>query len=127
MDLPGCSVEYITVVYWQAINAAYPNQFKEWELKNTPGNFWNEETGIQATRWLIEEKLKWNNNDIKEKISQKVFIDNELSGMIQQVYHVVLGKPSMQPIPINNSRNGNYLVFLRIFGITKPEYRLSNG
>ena len=72
---------------WQAINAAYPGQFREWELKNVPGNFWNEETGIQATRWLIEEKLKWNNNDIKEKISYKVFIDNELSGMIQQVYH----------------------------------------
>jgi len=72
---------------WQAINAAYPNQFKEWELKNTPYNFWNETTAIQATKWLIEEKLKWTKEDIKEKLSQKVFIDNGLSGMLQTLYN----------------------------------------
>jgi hypothetical protein len=72
---------------YQAINAVYPNQFKEWELKIAPNKFWNKETGIRATKWLIEEKLKWSENDIKEKICMKVFISNRLSGMLQTVYH----------------------------------------
>jgi hypothetical protein len=72
---------------FRILNAAYPNQFKEWELKITPNNFWNEETGIKATKWLIEEKLKWTGNDIKEKISGNVFIQNGLEGMLQIVYH----------------------------------------
>ena len=59
---------------WQAINTAYPNRFKEWELTRTSKHFWNQETAIQAIKWLIEEKLKWTKNDVKEKISYKVFI-----------------------------------------------------
>ena len=60
---------------FQALNAVYPNQFKEWELKFVPNKFWNKDTGIRATKWLIEEKLKWNEDDIKEKICIKVFIN----------------------------------------------------
>ena len=45
-----------------ALNTVYPNQFKEWELQHVPTNFWNKETAIQATKWMIEEKLKWDQN-----------------------------------------------------------------
>ena len=57
------------------------------ELELVPNKFWNEKTGIRATKWLIEEKLKWNEDDIKEKICIKVFINNGLNGMLQAVYH----------------------------------------
>lgn len=33
---------------WGAVNAAYPGQIKEWEMKTAPRNFWNEETGIHG-------------------------------------------------------------------------------
>lgn len=72
---------------FEALNAAYPNQFKVWELNNTPMNFWNEETGVQATKWLIEEKLKWTENDIKEKLLHKTFVENGLGGMLETLYH----------------------------------------
>lgn len=72
---------------FQAVNAVYPGQFKEWELNRVPPNFWTEETGIRATKWLIEERLQWTEDDIREKICLKVFIDNRLYGMLQTVYH----------------------------------------
>ena len=53
---------------FHALNAAYPNQFKEWELKFVPDKFWNKDTGIRATKWLIEERLKWTDDEIKESL-----------------------------------------------------------
>ena len=38
----------------------YPNKFKPWELKSAPNNYWNNETTLEAIKWMIEEKLKWN-------------------------------------------------------------------
>ncbi|QEL82436.1 DUF4046 domain-containing protein (plasmid) [Bacillus sp. JAS24-2] len=43
---------------YQMLNAAYPNRFKEWELKNVPKNFWTKEKSFMALRWWIEEKEK---------------------------------------------------------------------
>ena len=43
---------------YQAINTIYPNKFKEWEFIKTPSGFWTKEKGIEATKWLIEKKLK---------------------------------------------------------------------
>ena len=37
---------------------------------------------FEATKWLLEEKLKWSKDDIKTKIIQKVFIEHGLSGML---------------------------------------------
>ena len=68
---------------YQAINTAYPNKFKEWEFKMTPINFWNKEKGVEATRWLIEEKLKLSEKELEEQLSYKLFEDNGLGGMLQ--------------------------------------------
>ncbi|MCW1941876.1 hypothetical protein OMD49_30365 [Bacillus anthracis] len=51
---------------YQMLNAAYPNQFKEWELKCVPNNFWTYEKGLMALRWWIEEK---------EKLTTKCLLD----------------------------------------------------
>ena len=67
---------------YQAINTAYPDKFKEWEFKNVPINFWNKEKGIEATKWLIEEKLKLTDEELKEQLSQKLFKDNNLYSML---------------------------------------------
>ena len=77
---------------YQAINAAYPGKFKPWELNCVPRGYWgNIENGIEATRWLFEEKLKLSDEEIKSQISRKLFEDNGLDGMLQQCFS---GSPS---------------------------------
>lgn len=69
---------------YEAINSIYPNKYKEWEFKQVPHRFWeSKENGIKATKWLIEEKLKLNDEQLKEQLSLKLFIENNLSGMLQ--------------------------------------------
>ena len=65
-----------------AIDNAYPGKFKQWELPSVPKNFWNLKTAGEATKWLIEEKLKWSDDDIKQKLSANIFIKNSLGGML---------------------------------------------
>lgn len=55
----------------EAYNFAYPGKFKPWEFRQVPANFWSRETGIAATKWLIEEKLKWSDNEVIEKLTWK--------------------------------------------------------
>jgi len=54
-----------------------------WQFKHTTNCYWTAETGIEATKWLIEKKLKWSESDIKEKLSRDVFLENGLNGMLQ--------------------------------------------
>ncbi len=61
------------------LNFLYPNKFKEWEIKSVAKGFWDkDENKIKAIRWLFEEKLKWDREDIIKKVSTKIFIENGL-------------------------------------------------
>lgn len=75
----------------EAINYAYPNEFKKWDFSQM--GIWQGEEGKklaeEATKWLIEEKLKWDEQDIKDKLSQKVFLENGLGSVL----HVFNGSP----------------------------------
>lgn len=66
---------------YDTINNAYPNKFKQWELKNVLLNFWNDETAKEALKWLIEEKLEWDNENIKNKLIGTIFEENGLKGL----------------------------------------------
>ncbi len=70
----------------EIIITLYPN-IKEWELKTVRPNYWNYETGKDATRWLIEEKLLLSKDNIKNKLSCELFIKNGLSGMLQTCFN----------------------------------------
>ena len=70
-----------------AIENAYPGKFKQWELPSVPKNFWNMETAKEATIWLIEEKLKWSDDDIKQNLSLKIFKENPLVGMLNVLFN----------------------------------------
>ena len=67
---------------YQAINTAYPNKYKEWEFKQVPQGFWSKEKGIEATKWLVEDKLKLSDKELKERLSYKLFKNNGLGGML---------------------------------------------
>lgn len=72
---------------YNAINFIYPNRFKPWDFLKVPSGYWTKETGIEATRWLIEEKLNLSDTEIKNKLSAKLFCDNGLSGMLRHVFN----------------------------------------
>ncbi|MBQ3422015.1 MAG: hypothetical protein IJH34_10165, partial [Romboutsia sp.] len=44
---------------------------------------WNNRcNGIKATKWLIEEKLKLTEEELKEQLSYTLFVENGLLGML---------------------------------------------
>jgi hypothetical protein len=71
---------------YKAINTLYPNRFKEWELLSTPNSFWNEDNGIKAIKWLLEDKLNLSDEDIKNHYSRDMIIQNGLGGMLAHVF-----------------------------------------
>lgn len=71
----------------EAYNFTYPGKFKPWEFRQVPANFWSRETGIAATKWLIEEKLKWSDKEVIEKLTWDVYRANGLGGMLQHVFN----------------------------------------
>ena len=72
---------------YAAINCIYPDRFKPWELKQAPQGFWNEETAKEAIIWLFEEKLKWTDEEICEKLTKNIFYENGLLSMFQKIYN----------------------------------------
>lgn len=78
-----------------AIEDAYPEKnFHAWDFINAPNDYWKGEKGkenaICATKWLIEEQLKWSQNEIIKKLSQDVFIENNLLGMLKKSFNSIL-------------------------------------
>jgi len=69
-----------------ALEAAYPGEYLPWEIKHTPKNYWNTDTGVTATRWLIEEKLQWSRQQVCDHLDKHEFIKAGLGGMIHHIF-----------------------------------------
>ncbi len=67
---------------YEALNNVYPNKFKPWEFKSSRVNYWSNDLAMEATKWLIEEKLKFSEEDLKNKLSYTLFKDNGFKNMI---------------------------------------------
>lgn len=68
---------------FKALDNAYPNKYKEWELKTVPKNLWeNEEKQKEATKWLLEKTSKSN----FEELTNLDFISNGLGGLLDSLY-----------------------------------------
>jgi len=65
---------------YSLICLATGNSIMEWELDKV--NVWTEEKVIRAIKWLIEEKLKWNDEQIYNNLTTKIFEENSLDGLI---------------------------------------------
>lgn len=74
--------------YFRALENAMPNTFKKWEFKNSSvGNdYWTIETGIEAVKWLVEEKLKLEPGSVPKNIIKQTFIDNNLGSMLAYLF-----------------------------------------
>ena len=77
--------KYFNSIY-DLVNEIYPNRFKPWEMKNVPNNFWTKELFLEATKWMIEEKLQWDDEDIKNNLSLNTFKEYGLYSMIVKKY-----------------------------------------
>ena len=87
---------------YRAIDNAYPGKFKPWEFKRIPNNFWNLKTAREATIWLIEEKLKWSDEDVKEKLTLNTFKENSLKSMLNYLFNIDPHQPVEMHLKINS-------------------------
>lgn len=56
---------------YKALNLAYPNEFKQCELANKPSGYWKDKTNIiEAVKWCVEEKYKWNRDEVCKYFSK---------------------------------------------------------
>lgn len=68
---------------FKALDNAYPNHYKEWELKTVPKNLWeNEKKQKEATEWLLEKT----NKSRFEELTNLDFINNGLGGLLDSLY-----------------------------------------
>ena len=86
-SLTGMVISLFNGSSYLAIENAYPGKFKPWEFTQVPNHFWNLKTASEATTWLIEEKLKWSDEDVRKKISVSIFKKNLLGGMLTILFN----------------------------------------
>ncbi len=101
-NLRGIFHIYFDNSVYKALNAAYPDEYKPWELNKVPLRYWNRETGIEAVKWLIEEKKKWTRDEVCKNLTYQVFFENGLRSVIPLVFHGCLYEA------INSAYPGEY-------------------
>ena len=81
----------LTVLYgdsvYAALNNAYPDKYKQWELSCTPRNFWTLETAKEATIWLLRDTLQLSDEEILKSNSRKIFVENGLDTMMHVLFN----------------------------------------
>lgn len=68
------------------VTEAFPEwEVRPWELRKSrvPAYFWNNKTAVEATRWLVEEVLKWDLEKAQNEIANSHFHKNNLGGMLR--------------------------------------------
>ena len=76
---PFLVLQYGKNIY-KALQEAYPNKYRPWELKKAPRKYWNRETAIQAFRIWIEEIVKWSDEEICNKFQRHRIQDTKPYG-----------------------------------------------
>lgn len=87
--LAGGLRRFESITLLQLLQAAYPRKkIYPWELRVTSMSTWKDkESGVKAVKWLIEEKLQWNRDDISNYLTQEVFARHHLRGCLQCAFN----------------------------------------
>lgn len=112
-DLIG-AVQYVfSNNLFLAIDSAYPNRFKPWEFQMVSNQYWTNETVVEAVKWLIEEKLKLSEDELKEQWSYSLlkqhrlllavtdYFDGNLFDVIEAIYPNRFKPWEFQKVPSN--------------------------
>ncbi len=57
-------------------------EVKEWQVIKMP--VWTKQKVAYAVKWMIEEKLKWSEEDVIRKISASIFYEYDLGGLLSK-------------------------------------------
>jgi hypothetical protein len=78
---------------YEVINAVYPGQFKPWEFRNAPLNYWkNHENIKQVMDWFLFQKLHFESyGTAVQQIHVKHFYQHRLTGLFQMAFDSSLG------------------------------------
>lgn len=57
------------------------DMYQEWEISKTFK--WNDESAKNALKWMFEQRLGWNLDQIAKKLTAQTFKDNRLGGMFK--------------------------------------------
>lgn len=71
---------------FNVIDNSYPRKFKPWEFRKVPMHFWTKETGIEAVRWLIEERYRFDDEEVLKYFNYELFRNNGLHNMLKYVF-----------------------------------------
>lgn len=67
---------------YRALNDVMPMEFHEWELQNTPLNFWNRANCKKAVTWLLNERIDKNIDTLTCEEVRNIFVENGLEYML---------------------------------------------
>ncbi|MBR5227390.1 MAG: DUF4046 domain-containing protein [Clostridia bacterium] len=70
---------------FELINLINPMHYKEWEVCTI--TLWDDDKRKDAIRWLIEEKLRWDEKTVKEQLSTEHFFQNNLRTLFDYFHH----------------------------------------
>lgn len=84
-DLGGL-LDYCNNSPYTALKIAFGDTFNPWDMVSAPNGYWTRHTAISSIKKLIEEDLKWSEDDIKNNISKSIFQQHNLSGMLNVVF-----------------------------------------
>jgi hypothetical protein len=71
---------------FDCINDIYPGKFREWELVSTRRKYWNLQTARSAFREFFEEIVRWNEQQIKEYLTARTFVQSKLAVPFYRFY-----------------------------------------
>ena len=92
---------------YEIVDNAYPGKFQRRDFTRAFSwkNDRNKETAAREVRYFIEEKKKWEVEDILKKINQEVLVENGFSGMLTSKF---LGFKGSIFAAINNAYPGKF-------------------
>ncbi|EJR28484.1 MULTISPECIES: hypothetical protein [Bacillus cereus group] len=78
----GCSICFNDSPY-RMLNAAFPNRFEPWELKNTPKNYWTKKKALEVLYYWIEEREQLSREKLLDTFDHKWLKERYLDSPLQ--------------------------------------------
>ncbi|MGE6366014.1 hypothetical protein ACQKD9_19890 [Bacillus paramycoides] len=85
--LSGACGAYFNESPYKMLDAAFPNQFKPWELKCTPKNYWTRENSLECLRYWIKEKDKLTRNQLLNTYNRNWLKERHLDSPFQTYWN----------------------------------------
>lgn len=80
-------LKYFKNDVYAAISMSFPEySFKPWQF-NCKKNFWNEETAIELTKWLIEKEMIEKGIKNISEVSPKIYYKNGVGEVLKKIYN----------------------------------------